>query len=66
MRSLEDFVRQNFKVGSVRFNAETHVTPDGIVKFRLETVKIGHHDDLECLIRNNELKIIENDYVKDK
>lgn len=66
MISLEDFIRKNFGVGSIHFNGETHVTPNGIVKFRLVTNKIGHHDEFECIVHNNVLKVIENDYVKDK
>lgn len=64
MISLEDYIKKNFGIGAVRFNAESHVTPDGLVKFRMVTVKMGHHDEFECIVINNSLKVIENDYVK--
>lgn len=65
MISLEDYIRKNFGVGAVHFNGESHVTPSGIVKFRLETHKIGVHEEFECIVVNNTLRVIENDYVKD-
>jgi hypothetical protein len=64
MISLEDYIKMNFGVGAVRFNAESHVTPDGVVKFRMVTTKMGHHDEFECLVVNNVVRVIENDYVK--
>ena len=66
MTSLQDFITQNFKDGVVRFHAETHVTPEGIVKMRLITNKIGIFDELECLVLNNTLRVIENNYVENK
>jgi hypothetical protein len=65
MISLEDYIVQNFSVGAVRFNAESHVTPDGIVKFRIITNKLGHHDEFECHVKNNLVQVIENNYAKD-
>lgn len=66
MISLEDFIRQNFGIGSIRFNTETHVTPNGVVKLRFNSTKLGHHDELECIVKNNTINVIANDYVKDK
>ena len=60
MISLEDYLKKNFVVGSIRFEAESHVTPDGIVKFRMITLKMGHSDEFECIVTNNNLKVIEN------
>lgn len=65
MTSLEDYIKKNFLVGAVRFDAESHVTPDGVVKFRMVTTKMGHHDEFECIVINSTLKVIENSYVKD-
>ena len=64
MKSLEDYIKQNFGVGAVKFSAESHVTPSGIVKFNMVTTKMGHHDEFECIVINNNVKVIENDYVK--
>ena len=64
MISLEDYIKKNFGIGAVRFDAESHVTPDGLVKFRMVTIKMGHHDEFECLVINNTLQVIENDYAK--
>ena len=65
MISLEDYIKRNFLVSAVRFDAESHVTPDGLVKFRMVTTKMGHHDEFECIVVNNTLRVIENTYAKD-
>ena len=60
MISLEDYIKKNFCVGAVRFEAESHITPEGTVKFRMTTIKLGHYDEFECIVVNNTLKVIEN------
>jgi hypothetical protein len=66
MTSLEDYLKQNFGIGSVHFNADSHVTPSGVVKFRMVSIKLGHHEEFECIVKNNVLQVIENDYVENK
>ena len=58
MTSLQDYLQQCFHSGVVRLNASVHVTPEGTVKFRLESKDDGR--EFECLVTNNNLKVIEN------
>lgn len=59
--TLSDFIVRHFTEGTVRFRAETHVTPHGVVKFRLITDRLGVYDELESIVHNNNLKVIENE-----
>jgi len=65
MTSLEDFLRAGFSEGVVRYHTELHVTPNGVVKLRMISGKHEVDHELEAIVKNNELKPIENVQIKD-
>ena len=65
MISLEDFLRTGFGAGVIKYNTELHVTPGGVVKLRMISSKHEVEHELEAIVKNNELKPIENVQIKD-
>jgi hypothetical protein len=58
MNTLEDYIKSNFIVGNVKFKAEAHVTPNGVINFKL----ISHDlEELDCIVVNNLIKVIANE-----
>lgn len=65
MVTLEDFLRNGFSEGVVKYYTELHVTPHGIVKVRMISSKHEVEHELEAIVKNNELKPIENVQIKE-
>ncbi len=59
MNNLQDFIVDSYNNGCTNFKMNTHITPDGTIKVRLESVG-RYHAETDGIIKNDQVTLFEN------